>query len=183
MKLIVGLGNPGKKYEKTRHNCGFLVVDQFAEMAKIDLEREGFKSVYGKGKILDEDVVIAKPQTFMNNSGEAVVELVNFFKVSIEDIIVVFDDMAIKPGEIRLREKGSSGGQKGMQSIINLLGTQDIKRLRVGIGEPQFNSIDYVLGKPSSEEEPLFLDAFEKACNALKAVFQHNFHYAMSSFN
>ena len=183
MKLIVGLGNPGTKYEKTRHNMGFNVADKFAELAKIDFDREGFKAIYGKGSALGEDIIIAKPQTFMNLSGESVVELVNFFKISVEDIIIIFDDMALVPGMIRLRENGSSGGQKGMQNIIDLLKTDKIKRIRVGIGEPEYNAIDYVLGKPLKEEKPLIDDAIEKATQALKEAIKTTFDKAMSLYN
>ena len=149
MKLIVGLGNPGKKYEHTRHNMGFDVVDLFGELAQIDIDKESFKGLVGRGKVFDEDIFLLKPQTYMNLSGESVREIVNYFKISVEDIIVVFDDMALEPGKIRLRLSGSSGGHKGMQNIIDNLGTQDIKRIRVGIGEPQYDTIDYVLSKPN----------------------------------
>ena len=183
MKLIVGLGNPGKKYEKTRHNCGFLVADLLSDVSRIDLEREDFKAIYGKGKIYDEDVIIAKPQTFMNLSGECVVELVNFFKINLEDVIIIYDDMALLPGNIRLRENGSSGGQKGMQNIIDLLGTSEIKRIRIGIGEPVYDSIDYVLGVPEGEDATNIESAIKKAKDAILYALKSNWHNAMSKFN
>lgn len=183
MKLIVGLGNPGKEYAKTRHNCGFLAADLLATEARIDLDREDFKCVYGKGKIYGEDVIIALPQTYMNLSGEAVLAISNFFKIDREDIVVIFDDMALAPGKIRLRESGSSGGQKGMQNIIDLLGTEDIKRIRIGIGEPTFNSIDYVLGVPSDEDQLLLKEAFKKAKDAVLYFIKYDWHKAMSKFN
>ena len=126
MKLIVGLGNPGKKYEKTRHNMGFMVVDLFSDVTGIDVDKEAFNGLLGRGKFLDEDVIILKPQTFMNLSGNAVQQVVHFFKINLEDIIVVYDDMALPPGSMRMREMGSSGGQKGIQNIIDMLGTKNI---------------------------------------------------------
>ena len=152
MKLIVGLGNPGKKYEHTRHNMGFDTVDLFAELAKIDIDKEAFKGLVGRGKVFEEDIYLLKPQTFMNLSGESVREIVNYFKIDIEDVIIIFDDMALEPGKIRLRASGSSGGHKGMQNIIDKLGTEEIKRIRIGIGESTDDTIDYVLSKPLKEE-------------------------------
>ena len=147
MKLIVGLGNPGKKYEKTRHNMGFMVIDHLSDVSQIDVDKEVFSGLLGRGKLFNEDVLLFKPTTFMNLSGTAVLQVVNFFKIAIEDVIVVFDDMALPVGQIRLRKSGSSGGQKGMQNIIDLLHSQDIKRVRVGIGQSPYDVVDYVLGK------------------------------------
>ena len=183
MKLIVGLGNPGRKYEHTRHNMGFDVVDLFSELAQIDIDKESFKGLVGRGKVFDEDVYLLKPQTFMNLSGESVREFVSYFKVNIEDIIVVFDDMALPPGKIRLRPSGSSGGHKGMQNIIDQLGTSDIKRIRVGIGEPTYDTIDYVLSKPTKEEKALIDEAIVEASNALKDILKDNFDKAMTKYN
>ena len=183
MKLIVGLGNPGKKYEHTRHNMGFDVIDLFADLAKIDVDKESFKGLLGRGKVFDQDVMILKPQTFMNLSGESVRLVVDYFKIEIEDIIVVYDDMAIMPGKIRLRTSGSSGGHKGIQNIIEHLGTEDIKRIKVGIGEPTYDSIDYVLSKPSKEERELINEAIDNAVDALKMILSKNFDIAMNNFN
>lgn len=183
MKLIVGLGNPGSEYAYTRHNCGFKVVDRYAEMAQVDFNREDFKGVYAKFKLDDEDIILFKPMTFMNLSGEAVQQIVSFFKIPVEDIVVVYDDMAIKPGEIRLRLFGSSGGHNGMQNIINLLGTDRIKRIRVGIGEPRYDPISFVLGKPTKEEQELINSAIEKGANAIKRYLLKDFNIAMCEFN
>ena len=183
MKLIVGLGNPGKKYEHTRHNMGFDAVDLFADLAKIDVDKEAFKGLVGRGKVFDEDIYILKPQTFMNLSGESVREIVNYFKIDIEDIIVVYDDMALPVGKIRLRASGSSGGHKGMQNIIDHLGSEDIKRIRIGIGEPIYDTIDYVLSKPLKDEMPLVNESIEEASNALKDILKTNFDKAMSLHN
>jgi len=183
MKLIVGLGNPGKKYEGTRHNMGFDVVDLFSEISQIDIDKEVFNGVLGRGKVFDQDVLLFKPNTFMNLSGTAVQQVVHYFKIDIQDIIVIFDDMALNPGIIRLRQSGSSGGQKGMQNIIENLGTDQIKRIRVGIGEPQYNSVDYVLGKPLKEERMLIDEAINNAVNAIKEALKSNFDKAMSLYN
>ena len=183
MKLIVGLGNPGKKYEHTRHNMGFDTIDLFSELAKIDIDKEAFKGLVGRGRVFDEDVYLLKPQTFMNLSGESVQEIVSYFKIPVEDIIIIYDDMALAPGTIRLRLSGSSGSHKGMQNIIDNLGTQEIKRIRIGIGEPQFNSIDWVLGKPQGEDKIKIDQAIERATKAIREFLIHDFQNAMSKYN
>jgi len=183
MKLIVGLGNPGKEYALTRHNCGFRVIDAFADAIGVDIEKEQFHGVYGKFKFEDEDVILFKPLTMMNLSGTAVQEIVHFFKIPTEDIVVIYDDLALEPGALRLRKNGSSGGQKGMQNIIENLGTDEIKRIRVGIGEPQFNTVDWVLGKPSPEDEANIKDAIERSIKAIREFLIHNFENAMSKYN
>lgn len=183
MKLIVGLGNPGKKYEGTRHNMGFMAVDLFSDVSKIDIDREAFQGLLGRGKVLDQDVMLFKPTTFMNLSGNAVREVVNYFKIDVNDVVVIYDDMALAPGTIRLRLGGSSGGQKGMQNIIEQLGTDKIKRIRVGIGEPEDNAIDYVLSKPLKEEKILIDQALENAKDALVMYLKKGFEVAMNNYN
>ena len=183
MYLIVGLGNPGKKYEHTRHNMGFDVIDLLGDMAKIDVDKGVFNGLLGRGKIFDKDVMLFKPTTYMNLSGTAVRQVVDYFKIDLSDIIVVCDDMALPVGTIRLRSKGSSGGQKGLQNIIELLGTEEFKRIRVGIGEPPYDAIDYVLGKPLKEEMPLIEEAMQNAVEAIKEALRSDFERAMSKFN
>lgn len=184
MKLIVGLGNPGKKYADSRHNTGFKVIDLLAKELSIDVNKEDFQGLYGRGKFLEEDIFLLKPMTFMNLSGQSVQMLATFFKIAPEDMMIVFDDMAIPPGKIRLRLLGSSGGQKGMQNIIEMLGTSAIRRIRVGIGEPENkDAIDYVLGKPTPEEKPLVESAIEQAEKAILDALRNGFHHAMSTFN
>ena len=183
MKLIIGLGNPGREYEMTRHNCGFRVIDAFADATGVDIDKEDFKGVYGRFKFNGEDILLFKPMTMMNLSGTAVQEIVHFFKVEIGNIVVVFDDMAIDPGCIRLRNNGSSGGQKGMQNIIDCLGTDEIKRIRIGIGEPHFNSVDWVLGKPQGEDKNKIDQAIERATKAIREYLIHDFQNAMSKYN
>ena len=183
MKLIVGLGNPGREYAMTRHNCGFRVIDAFADAAGVDIDKEQFHGVYGRFKYNGEDILLFKPLTMMNLSGTAVQEIAHYFKIDIDDILVIFDDMAIEPGTLRLRVEGSSGGQKGMQNIIDNLGTDKIKRIRVGIGEPQFDSIDWVLGKPAGEDKIKIDEAIERATKAIREYLIHNFENAMSKYN
>lgn len=183
MKLIVGLGNPGKKYEHTRHNMGFDVVDLFSELAQIDIDKEAFKGLVGRGHLFDEDVYLLKPQTFMNLSGESVREIMSYFKIPVEDIIVIYDDMDLEPGKLRLRLSGSSGGHKGIQNIIDNLHTEDIKRIRIGIGKPTYDTIDYVLSKPLKEERELIDEAIKTAVDALKEILKNNFDSAMNKYN
>lgn len=183
VKLIVGLGNPGKEYVNTRHNMGYTVIDKFADLLGVSFDKEIFKGVFCKTRYKQEDLYLLKPETFMNLSGECVYNFVKYFKIDIDDIIVIYDDLAIEPGKIRLRLSGSSGGQKGMKNIIDLLHTEQIKRIRIGIGEPKFNCIDYVLGKPTAEEQKLIEKAQEKALEAIKEIITKDFHAAMSKYN
>lgn len=183
MKLIVGLGNPGKKYEGTRHNMGFMTIDLLSDLTRIDVDKEVFHGLMGRGKIFEDDVILFKPTTFMNLSGTAVREVVNYFKIDLNDIIVICDDMAINVGRIRLRSKGSSGGQKGLQNIIDNLGTDNFKRIRIGIGEPEYDSIDYVLGKPDKDQMPLIEQAIKDAVEAIKETYKTDFERAMCRFN
>ena len=184
MKLFVGLGNPGKKYEHTRHNMGFDVIDLFSDLSQIDVDKEVFHGLLGRGTALGQDVMLFKPTTYMNLSGTAVREVVSYFKIPLEDVIIIFDDMALEPGKIRLRNEGSSGGHKGMQNIIDLMGTQDIKRIRIGIGEPgDHDNVDYVLSKPIKEEREIIDVAIQNAVEALKETLKSNFDRAMTRFN
>ena len=184
MKLIVGLGNPGKKYEGTRHNMGFMAIDLLSDQAQIDVDKEVFHGLMGRGKIYDEDVILFKPTTFMNLSGTAVQEVVHYFKIALEDTVIVYDDMALAPGVIRLRKEGSSGGHKGMQNIIECLSTEQIKRIRIGIGEPGDNdNIDYVLSKPLKDEMPVIEEAIANAVRALKEMLKSDFDRAMNKYN
>lgn len=184
MKLIVGLGNPGTRYVKSRHNVGFRVLDALADKLNVTIDKNDFFGVYCRACLGEEDIILLKPSTFMNLSGQSVQAISSFFKIAPSEILIVFDDMAIVPGHIRLRLSGSSGGHNGMKNIIEMLGTQDIKRIRVGIGEPQVGEgIDYVLGKPSPEEQVLIDEAVAKAVEAIVDYLKTSFHHAMSKFN
>ena len=183
MLLIVGLGNPGAKYAETRHNMGFRVVDLLSEQTGIEVTKEVFSGLLGKGKIYDEEVFIFKPTTYMNLSGTAVTQVVHYFKIPLENIIVCYDDLDLPVGTMRMRLSGSSGGQKGMQNIIEQLGTEQLKRIRIGIGKAEFDVVDYVLGKPTKEENEQINDAVLRAAEALKEVAKSNFVKAMTKFN
>ncbi len=183
MKLIAGLGNFGKEYEHTRHNMGFDVVDKFADSLGEDISRSGFHSLYLKTKYMNEDVILLKPQTYMNNSGIAIKEIMDYFDISIDDLIVIYDDMDIQIGHLKIKLDGSSGGHNGIKSIIAHLGSQNFKRIRVGIGAPTYNNIDFVLGKPSKEEKELLEEAQNNAVSALKIAIKESFNKAMSLYN
>lgn len=185
MKLIVGLGNPGKEYEKTRHNMGFMVVDGLMEILQGDFDHEKFNGVFGiiKNPSLSETVILAKPMTFMNNSGEFIRPLMDYFKISLDDLVVIYDDMAIPAGKIRLRQSGSSGSHNGMKSIISHLGSENFKRIRIGIGEPNRTGIEWVLAKPSGEDAVKAEEAVEEGIKAAKDYLLHDFTYAMNHHN
>lgn len=187
MKLFVGLGNPGKEYEWTRHNMGFIAVEKFADIAGGVFDRNDFKGEYGliKNPAFPEPILILKPQTFMNLSGTSVKPLADFYKLNPEDIVIVYDDMALPEGSIRLRPDGSSGGHKGMQNIIEQFGTDKFKRIRIGIGEPPHNdSINYVLGKPKGESQEVLDEATSLAAKALRDIgFGKDFTRIMNQYN
>ena len=162
---------------------GFMAIDRLCDQINVDVDREDFKGVYARFKYQGEDIFILKPYTYMNLSGQSVKAIMQYFKIPVEDLIVVYDDLALPPGKIRMRPSGSSGGQKGIQNIIDLLGTNNIKRIRVGIGEPKFNTVDYVLGKPQGDEAILIDQAIDKAVNALKVTLKEGFDKAMAKCN
>ena len=184
MKLIVGLGNPGIEYEKTRHNTGFLLIDRLCEKLGIQLDKNKCRSIYGIYYHNGDKVIIAKPQTYMNLSGLAVSSLMKFYGIDREDLIVVHDDLDLPVGKLRLRRKGSSGGQKGMGSIIEQLHSQDIDRIRVGISNDKSRDTkDYVLGRFSKEEMKVLDEALDKGSDALIYALDHDFDEVMSKFN
>lgn len=185
MKLVVGLGNPGKEYTGTRHNAGFEVIDKLAYDNNIDVSKGKFKAVIGEGIIKGKKVVLIKPVTFMNLSGHSVREAMNWYKTTEEDIIVIYDDISLPVGEIRVRQKGSAGGHNGMKSIIEQLGTENFIRVRVGVGEkPQgWDLADYVLGKFSKDEIPTIIEGFTKASEATEIILNTGVSTAMNKFN
>ena len=185
MKLIAGLGNPGSEYQHTRHNIGFEVIDHLAELIDIPLEHSKFNGWFGKGSIQGEDVVLVKPLTYMNLSGEAIRPLIQFYKIELKDLIVVYDDLDLAVGKMRLRPKGSAGGHNGMKSIINNLGSQDFKRIRVGIGRPKGRQpvVDFVLRPFTDEERPIIKETVEKAALACKTAIFEPFESVMNQFN
>ena len=183
--LIVGLGNPGLAYRHNRHNVGFMVADALADKLEIPLKRVKFKAQIGNGKLGDIPIIIAKPLTFMNNSGEAVAPLVRYFKVPLERLLVIHDDMDLPLGTLRMRPSGGSAGHNGMLSIFDKLGTNAIPRLRVGIGRPpgRMDPADYVLQDfPRSEEELLSM-VIAQACEAALAFITTGLEKAMNTYN
>lgn len=186
MKLVVGLGNPGVQYAKTRHNIGFMVIDYLAEQLNITVDKVKFKSIIGEGYAGTEKIILAKPQTYMNLSGEAVLDMVQWYKLEPEEIIVIYDDMDLPTGRIRLRSQGSAGGHNGMKSIIYLIQTDKFPRLRVGIGRPDNQNIEsanFVLGKFSDSEAELMGPAVKKAAEAVLKTFQTGVERAMNEVN
>jgi PTH1 family peptidyl-tRNA hydrolase len=186
MKLLVGLGNPGRKYEKTRHNVGFQVIERLAGKLAVPLSRRFLRADVGQAVIGGEKVLLAKPQTFMNASGQAVAPLLNWYKLSLDDLIVVYDDMDLPPGVMRIRPQGGSGGHRGLDSIIEHLGTTRFPRLRIGIGKPgeyQGDTIDWVLGKFSKEEKKEIETAVERAVDALQVFVTEGINQAMNQYN
>ncbi|MBO7697615.1 MAG: aminoacyl-tRNA hydrolase [Erysipelotrichaceae bacterium] len=184
MKLIVGLGNPGIEYEKTRHNTGFLLIDRLCDKLNVTLDKNKCKAIYGIYRHGSEKIIIAKPQTYMNLSGQSVSSLMKFYDIPVEDLIVVHDDLDLPLGKLRLRHQGSSGGQKGMGNIIQLLGTQQINRVRVGISNDKSRDTkDYVLSRFSKEEVPVLEEVLDKGSDALVYALDHDFEEVMSKFN
>ncbi len=185
MKIIVGLGNPGRDYAFTRHNMGFMVVDRFAEVHGLPFTRQKFKARIATGGVAGQDVILAKPQTFMNLSGEAVGPLVRFYNLPLTDLLVVYDDVDILFGSVRLRRSGSSGGHKGMKSIIANLGADEFPRLRVGIRRqlPPGDLTEYVLQRFSEEERSGLKAVVENACSAIEMAVTGSLEKAMTEFN
>ncbi|HHY75098.1 MAG TPA: aminoacyl-tRNA hydrolase [Bacillus bacterium] len=185
MKYIVGLGNPGKNYEKTRHNVGFMVIDELCRRWNLPLNKEKFKGIYGMGTINGEKVILLKPLTYMNLSGEAIRPLLDYYDIDIEDLIVIYDDLDLPTGKIRLRTKGSAGGHNGIKSAIQHLGTQNFNRLRMGIDRPKngMQVVDYVLGVFSEEERPDITEAITKAADACEKWLSTSFLEVMNEFN
>lgn len=184
MKLIVGLGNPGKEYENTRHNAGFLVIDKILKELNLSLDKNKFNADYTIYFNKGEKVLFVKPLTYMNESGKAVKALIDFYDIDVDDILVIHDDLDLPVGKIRIRYQGSSGGQKGMGSIITNVGTSNLKRIRVGISnDKQIDTKDYVLGKFSKEEREILDKTLEKASKAAIAFMNERFEDVMSKYN
>lgn len=184
MKLVVGLGNPGAQYASTRHNVGFMVLDRLARRSGVEINKKQCNARVALCTLAGHRVCLAKPQTFMNLSGEAVACLVRFYKLSPGDLLVVYDERDLPVGKIRLRERGSAGGHRGLQSIIGMLGTGDVPRLRIGIGRPaEIEAVDHVLGRFSAEERPLIEEALNRAVEAVEATLAEGMEAAMNKSN
>jgi PTH1 family peptidyl-tRNA hydrolase len=186
-KIIVGLGNPGGEYADTRHNTGFKVIDSLSEALNIDVKKRKFGARFGSGEFAEKKLILLKPWSFMNRSGQVVATVTGFYKLGLENLMIVTDDMALEPGRIRIRAKGSAGGHNGLADIIEKLGTNLFARCRVGIGhyseEYDYNQVDYVLGIPEKEDRILLDKAIEKARDAILCWLEYGLETAMNKYN
>ena len=185
MKIIVGLGNPGAQYAGTRHNTGFAVIYELSDSYDIRVDTKKHKAIIGKGMIAGEKVILAMPQTFMNLSGESVRELLDYYKCDTSDLIVIYDDISLDVGKLRVRKKGSAGGHNGIKNIIAHLGTQEFDRIKVGVGEKpaKMGLADYVLGRFSKEEQPVIREGAALAAKAVETIISEGTDSAMNKFN
>ena len=184
MKLIVGLGNPGREYVHTRHNAGFEVMDAIADHVSADISQKKFKALIDKVRIGNESVLLMKPQTYMNNSGEAVRAAMDFYHLTPQDLLVIYDDMDMPVGRLRLRQKGSAGGHNGIKSIIAHIHTQEFDRIRVGIDkDARIPTVDWVLGKIRKEDEEEYSKSVKLAKDAAVYAMSHSFAETMNQFN
>ena len=183
MFLIVGLGNPGREYENTRHNIGFAAIDIIAEKYNIDVNRTKFKGEYGEGFINGNKVILLKPYTFMNLSGESVREAIDFYKLTEEEVLIIYDDISLEVGRLRIREKASAGGHNGIKSIINHMGTDVFTRIKIGVGAPKGDLVNHVLGKFSKEEVNILKQTLDVVAKATEDIIANGAKDAMNKFN
>ena len=185
MYLIAGLGNPTKEYDKTRHNVGFSVIDVLADRYRIDISEKKHKALCGRGVIEGQKVLLLKPQTFMNLSGESIRAAADYYKIEPEEMFVIYDDISLDPGQLRIRLKGSAGGHNGIKNIIANLGTQDFPRIKVGVGAkpPRMDLADYVLSRFGAGEQKLMEEAFGEAAEAAVMMMTDGAERAMNHFN
>ena len=185
MYLIVGLGNPESDYSRTRHNMGFDVINKLAEKFDIKVNKSKFKALYGTGTINGEKVILVKPQTFMNLSGEAVQEFVNFYKINLDELIVIYDDIDTTPGKIRIRKTGGPGTHNGMKSVVSMLNSEEFMRVRVGIGMPEFKGdlINYVIGHVPDEEYDMLQKGVAIAAESVEEILKNGIDIAMNKYN
>lgn len=184
--LIVGLGNPGLQYERTRHNAGFMVLDSLSKRLNIEISKYKFKAKLAEAEISGKRCLIMKPETYMNNSGQAVVEAMNFYKLDADHLIVIYDDISLEPGNMRIRRKGSDGGHNGIKSIIQLTGEDKFPRIKIGVGKkphPKFDLADWVLSRFKDDEMEKINDVCEKACDSLELMVNGEIDAAMNKFN
>jgi PTH1 family peptidyl-tRNA hydrolase len=186
LKVILGIGNPGRKYARTRHNAGFLVLDRLAESIGASLDERRFRADFGRGRLEGESVLLVKPQTYVNLSGEAARALLGYYKAPVSDLLVIVDDVNLSVGLLRARARGSAGGHNGLKSIIQQLGTEQFARLRLGVGgerHPDHELADYVLGRFEADEEESFTAAAERACSACRVWVSEGIDECMNRFN
>lgn len=185
MYLIVGLGNPEKDYNNTRHNMGFDTVNKLAKEYNISINQKKFKGLCGTGIIEGQKVIVLKPQTFMNLSGESIREAINFYKIEEEKLIVIYDDIDIEPGNIKIRKTGGPGTHNGMKSVMQNINSKNFARVRVGIGKPNYKGdlVNYVIGAMTEEDIKILDEATSKAKEAVKAIIKNGIDNAMNKFN
>lgn len=185
MYVVVGLGNPGKKYEKTRHNVGFDVIDILAKEYNISVTKIKHKALIGEGRVGTEKVLLVKPQTYMNLSGETLIDIYKYYKIDLSNIVVVYDDIDLEVGKIRIRKKGSGGTHNGMKSITKCLGSNDFPRVRVGVSKPEVGQglADFVLSRFRKEESDNINEALEKAAYAIDSIIRENIDMSMNKYN
>ncbi len=184
VKMVVGLGNPGDEYVNTRHNAGFKAIDSLASVLKIDVRNRKFGAIFGQGEFADKKLILLKPWRFMNRSGQVVATAMGFYKLGTSDLFVITDDMALEPGRIRLRAKGSAGGHKGLVDVIEKLGTDEFARCRIGIGQSgREEAEDFVLSEPTEIEKPLLAEATGRAREAVICWIEYDIERAMNEFN
>ena len=185
MYLIIGLGNPEEEYARTRHNMGFDTINKIAEKHNIKVNKSKFNSLYGTGTINEERVILLKPQTYMNLSGNAVRDFMNFYKIKEDELIVIYDDLDIEPGIIKIRKKGGPGTHNGMKSVVHEIQTENFCRIRVGIGEPKFKDdlLNYILTKIPEEEYKILENATDKATEAVEQIIVTGIDKAMNKYN
>lgn len=184
--LIVGLGNPGMQYEHTRHNIGFMTVDKLAEENSFSFNKNKFEAQMGEFNIGDNRILVIKPQTYMNNSGRSVEKVAAFYKIPADKIIVIQDDISLDVGKIRMRRKGSHGGHNGMRDIVELMGTDNIMRIKMGVGakpHPDYDLASWVLGKFPKEQEKELANSIDRACLAVKEIILRGIDSAMNKYN
>ncbi len=184
MFCLIGLGNPGAQYFQTRHNAGFLVIDRIADAVNVKLNKTGFHSIYGEGVFKNKPLVLVKPQTFMNNSGEAVAAVVKHYRIPLHQVLIILDEMDLPLGAIRIRLSGSAGGHNGLKSVLAALGSQNVPRLRVGIGRPENETdVDYVLSSFSGQQLIEFKESIDKSAQAAISFVIDGPEQTMSRFN
>ena len=188
MKIVIGLGNPGSKYEFTRHNIGFRIIDSLARDMGIEFNKvKSYYSLISRGMINNHKVMLVKPQTFMNLSGRAVNRVVSYYKIPLQDLLIVYDDLNLELGQVRIRKKGSSGGHKGIESIMQYLNSEDIPRLRIGIGNQSvnynFDCVSYVLSNFNNDEEDKIEKVIQLSTKAVKTIIEYGFEKAMRKYN
>ncbi len=184
--IIVGLGNPGKEYENTRHNAGYLAIEKLCNKYNFKADRLKYKSLCGDVVISGKRCLVIKPSTYMNNSGQAVAEAMNFYKIPVENILVIYDDISIEPSQLRIRRKGSDGGHNGIKNIIYLTGKDAFPRIKIGVGKkphPKYDLADWVLSTFKKDELPLMDEAFDKAVQAIELIVGGDIDKAMNNFN